>query len=544
MKSVNVQYGHLSTLIIDDHAAQRQQLRWHMNQLGIETVDQAGTAQEAYAALGRRNYDVVLCDYNLDSNARGVVSNGQQLLEHARGTGVLGPNTIFMMVSGNNSYLDIAATVEHKPDAYLVKPITTKILQDRLQRLLERQAALATITSRQRAKNHEGAIQAADQAMVETPEYTLQALQMKGGSQLELGAYEDAITTFERALAASAKLDWAHHGKARALKGLQRIEEARAVLEDLVSRNPLFASAYELLAAMAEEAGNDQEAVDILQRSLEGLPSPRRTRALAEVAYRAGDVETARTHFDRVLKATKGTFVARTSDVLMLAQSAIDMGDHQDALKLVSDNARLLAQDNTHQSVAYALQAQAYAGSGDMEQALKSAALAKETAGAPSADLNGLLVAKGLLAVGDSSGLAMLQANIKGDHENARMLGLARKILRDTGNEAQIGALIDATAESVRATLAGSQKLRRSGDFAQAKAMVDQALAELPNNTGVLIEASQVYLLLLMRQERKDSAMVSATTGFLQRLDQLLPGDERVVAQHAYFRRVMSAAKR
>lgn len=57
----------------------------------------------------------------------------------------------------------------------------------------------------------------------------------------------------------------------------------------------------------------------------------------------------------------------------------------------------------------------------------------------------------------------------------------------------------------------------------------------------MLLEAAQVYLLTLMRQERKDSTMVTQVEGFLQRLEALLPGNDRVSAQRAYFRKVMSS---
>lgn len=541
MPHPQVQYAQLTALIVDDHASQRQQLRWHLTQLGIERVDQAGTALEALNHLSRRTYDLVLCDFNLDTNSRGIVSNGQQLLEHVRTAGVLAPTTIFIMVSGNNSYKDIAATVEFKPDAYLVKPITTKTLDERLQRLLERQKALTPITSRARTGDRIGAVVVADQVIAQNAEYTLNALQLKGSLQLELAAFDDALTTFECVLAISSRLDWAHYGKARALRGLGRTTQARQVLQDLIERNNLYTSAYDLLAEMAEKEGNDVEALRVLQRSFDELPSPRRSRALAETAYRAGDVETARANYESVLKATKGTFVAQGSDVLMLAQSVIDTGDHTEALKLLASNMKEITRDSGLAGAAYGLQAQAYAGTGDMVAAQQAADLAKAKAGSASTPVNSMLLAKGLLAVGDSSGLEIMKAVVKSDHENARILGLARKILKDSGHEAQVEAIVTASVDAVRETLAGALSLRREGKFEEAKEKVDLALAELPNNTGVLLEASQVYLLTLMRQERKDIAMVTQVEGFLQLLEALLPGNDRVAAQRAYFRKVMSS---
>lgn len=541
MSLPKVHYAQLTALIVDDHVSQRQQLRWHLTQLGVERVDQAGTALEALNQISRRTYDLVLCDFNLDTNSRGIVSNGQQLLEHVRTTGLLAPTTIFIMVSGNNSYKDIAATVEYKPDAYLVKPITTKTLEERLQRLLERQTALTPITSRARAGDKLGAVAAADQVMAQHVEYTLNALQLKGNLQLELAAFDDALTSFERVLAISARLDWAFYGKARALRGLARTAQARQVLQDLIGRNNLYTSAYDLLAEMAEDEGDDAEALRVLQRSLEELPSPRRSRALAETAYRAGDVETARSHYESVLKATKGTFVAKGSDVLMLVQSVIDTGDHAEALKLLATNMKEITQDSGLAGAAYGLQAQAHAGTGNMAAAQQAADVAKAKAGSASTAVNSMLLAKGLLAVGDSSGLEIMKAVVKSDHENARVLGLARKVLKDSGQEAQVEAIVTASADAVRSTLAGALRLRREGKFEQAKELVDLALAELPNNTGVLLEASQVYLLTLMRQERKDSTLVTQVEGLLQRLEDLLPGNDRVAAQRAYFRKVMSS---
>src|SRR3954466_3718027 len=85
-------------LIVDDFVGIRQLLRESLRSLGAKHVDQASNGGEAMALITKTRYDVVLCDYNLESG-----KNGQQVLEEARVRSLLMPSSMFIMVSAEKS---------------------------------------------------------------------------------------------------------------------------------------------------------------------------------------------------------------------------------------------------------------------------------------------------------------------------------------------------------------------------------------------------------------------------------------------------------
>src|SRR5450830_1256592 len=124
----------LRALVIDDQAGMRQNMRLHLGQLGMTRVDQAGTPDEAIQYVEINNYDVVVCDYNLNKE-----TNGQHLLEFFRSRNMLPESTIFIMVTAETSYSSVAGAAEFKPDAYMIKPLTATKLAQRIERMLDKQ---------------------------------------------------------------------------------------------------------------------------------------------------------------------------------------------------------------------------------------------------------------------------------------------------------------------------------------------------------------------------------------------------------------------
>ncbi|HTH40016.1 MAG TPA: response regulator, partial [Rhodocyclaceae bacterium] len=63
-------------LLIDDLQEMRSSVRIQLSDIGLEKCDQARNVKEAVERLTQRQYDLIICDYNLGQGA-----DGQQLLE-------------------------------------------------------------------------------------------------------------------------------------------------------------------------------------------------------------------------------------------------------------------------------------------------------------------------------------------------------------------------------------------------------------------------------------------------------------------------------
>jgi hypothetical protein len=81
--------------------------------------------------------------------------------------------------------------------------------------------------------------------------------------------------------------------------------------------------------------------------------------------------------------------------------------------------------------------------------------------------------------------------------------------------------------------------LMRSAQFEASVARLEEALHIMPDNTGVLQAAAQIYL-LWMSQKGVQQEYVKRVTSYLNKLDQLIPGNERVAKMHLFLRRTLN----
>jgi tetratricopeptide (TPR) repeat protein len=532
--AIQTPYSNLLALVIDDMPTQQTTLRGQLQMLHIGRVDQATTAEDAIRHIKAKPYGLVLCDFNLNHK-----SDGQQLLEHLRDNELLAPDCLFFMVTAENSYKSVASASEHKPDAYLLKPITAGDVEERLKALLEKRSAMLPITSRLARKDLLGALAACDALLAKKDRWTVQALQIKGQTLLQMGRHEDAREVYAQVLAVRNGLVWAQLGMARALKAGGKIEEARFLAQSVLQTKDggLSLEAYDLLAACLEEQGDPQAALWLLKDSAVVMPSARRQRIVGEAAYRNGDFETARECHARLAKATGGAVTALPQDTLSYAQVLVDTGKPLEAVKLLDGGPAAWRNDPQFASVAMAVRAQAQARAGDSAGAQASVAKARETMRRAKADFATVALGKAELMVGNQeAGIKLLQAAVSADHDNPRVRQLVGAALKGGGFEAALSQVVDGAVIEINKRLAAAKSLFRDSRIDEALAAIEAALREHPDNTGVLLQAAQMNCMSLRLNKQLNAAVVERVRLYLSRLDTLMPASDRVSAMHRYFR--------
>ena len=85
-------------LVVDDFFNFRLTLKNMMRSLGIMYIDDAANGEEAVRKMAVRQYDIILCDYNL-----GPGKSGQQVLEEGKFRGDINYSSIFIMVTAENT---------------------------------------------------------------------------------------------------------------------------------------------------------------------------------------------------------------------------------------------------------------------------------------------------------------------------------------------------------------------------------------------------------------------------------------------------------
>lgn len=107
-------------LVVDDYATMRRIVTAMLQQFGITRVDHAQNGAEALELLGRNAYDVVLCDWCMET------MSGEEFLRAARSAH---PATPVMIISahGSQPIMDAAKALGAK--RFLQKPFSVDTLR-------------------------------------------------------------------------------------------------------------------------------------------------------------------------------------------------------------------------------------------------------------------------------------------------------------------------------------------------------------------------------------------------------------------------------
>jgi len=319
-------------LVIDDQPMARESLRAIAQTAGAFSVDFATGYQEAIFRIRNNAPDVILCDYML-----GDGRSGQQLLEELNRFELLPDETIFMMVTGEQSYEQVVAAVELVPDDYIIKPFSPDKLMLRLERVIAKKAFFAPYYREMRYRNYDAAlaILAAGRTSEAGRTYRFETLREEAEVHLAAGQPEKAEATY-RAILEHFDFPWARAGVARALERQNRLHEAREEIDRVVARTPHYFDAADLKAGICMAQGDHAEA----QKVLDGVArrTPRnylRKRLLAQAAELNGDAETARAAMADVIANDTMPGAVTPSDQLALARTHADAGDHIAAEKVL-----------------------------------------------------------------------------------------------------------------------------------------------------------------------------------------------------------------
>ncbi|MBH1985734.1 MAG: tetratricopeptide repeat protein [Burkholderiales bacterium] len=529
--------SHIHALIIEDMAVQQTTLRGQLALLGISEVDVAANASDAHRLVKSRRYGLILCDYNLNQQ-----TDGQQLFEHLREQNLLPADCLFFMVTAESGYGSVAAATEHHPDAYLLKPITASDIEDRLKAMLEKRQALLPINSRLAKDDLPGALKAADEVLALRNRWFMQALQIKGQTLLKLGRHEEAKAVYQQALDVRKDLMWARLGLARAHKAAGQFTDALKLAQEIIDSKDggKMVAAYDVIAESLEATGDPQGALWVLRDASLVVPSSRRHRLVGESAYRNGDLDMARTALTKATKASRGSVVAQPQDTLLLAQTLVDLGESSEAMRVVQDATPAYKNAPNFGTTALAIQAQVEVAAGQVEQAEKTLAKARASLGKGKADFSTVALAKAELQAGnEEAGLALLHSAISADHENLRIKQMISKTLSETGHEDKIEAVIETAAAGMQNMVADARKLLRDSRIDDAVGIIENAVHEYPENTGVLLQAAQIQCMALRLKKTLDAERIDTIRGYLDRLDKLLPGQDRVTMMRRYFRETL-----
>ncbi len=300
----------------------RSILREMLRTLGCQRLIEASTGEEALAILRNRRIDIVVCDYNL-----GAGLDGQQLLEQARGEGVVGLATVFILVTAENSSEMILGALESLPDEYLAKPFTKDLLNARLQRALARREPLTQVAHALTKQGAPAALIALDKLLAQPSQRRLDLLRIQADLALQCGQLDRAAAACEAALS-QRPLAWALVYSGRIAEAKQDFVTADAQYRQAIELTPHFMEAHDRLAALCESREREEEALTLWQQAAQRSPkSVHRQRRLAKLAQKLDRPDLAEPAWQRVQTLAKQMHCLTAADYAGEVETLVALGN-------------------------------------------------------------------------------------------------------------------------------------------------------------------------------------------------------------------------
>lgn len=533
-----VRFETLSALVIDDISAMRHAIRSQLQSLGMNNVSVTSNAEDALRMIESINFDLILCDYNLNKS-----SSGQHFLEHLRTERILSATTIFVMLTAETEYSYVASAVEFLPDDYLVKPCSEAKLRSRLVRLIDRRSFLMPVLKAINAKQYELALKLCDKLLTIAPDdrRRMDVLRHKAEVHSILHDYPAMQQTFTQAAAIRDDVPWVLLGLARTCHALGEIEPAGEIAQTLIEQNPHYVAAYELLAKVRLETDQEEEAYELLTRSALILPSAKRHRAVSQAAYLLGKLAEAKMSTEAAIRLSSGSMVERSGDFLSLAQIQVDLGELKEALDTLERRGKKYGNVGLFGVAKDAIRAQAYFDSGEKAKAKK---LIEHATSLLAARKNGFIInvlGKSSLKAGDvMQGLKLLTRAIQvSGRDELRIARHVKRSMMDTGHQDKIEQVIDGGRKRILSLIDECSKLMRTAQFEAAYQKVLEALEIQDENIEALLTAAQLHLLWLKHSGR-DAAVMARARSYLAALDKLVPNHPKVMNFYRFFNEIVS----
>jgi CheY-like chemotaxis protein len=327
-----------SALVIESNPTSRSILVSQLREFGMGSVVQCARLADARRQLEFRTFDVVLCEHHFANE----VMSGQDLLDDLRRNQLLPFSTVFIMVTAEATYAKVAEAAESALDGYLLKPHKAVHLGERLRQARIRKISLAEIFAAIEAEDFDTAADLCLHRFETRGLFWLYAARVGAELLLRTGKCAQAQMLYEAVVAAKT-LPWAKLGVARSLLDEGQTAKAASTLENLISEDPSYADAYDVMGRAQFELGKFDKALATYKMASELTPaSISRLQNLGMMTYYSGDRKEAEAILDRTARLGLDSKMFDCQTLVLLAFARLDSGDHKGLQRCRDNFARLI----------------------------------------------------------------------------------------------------------------------------------------------------------------------------------------------------------
>jgi tetratricopeptide (TPR) repeat protein len=277
--------GKIRILIIDNVVSAKEHFTFPLEQMGFRDIQYVESTSRALLAIEKLPFDLIICAYSIQTEHDGLYFY-EQLLQVKS----LNSKTGFIFTSSITSFDIIQSIVDLPPDDFVVKPVNSEKLAQRINRVLKRKQRMSNVCEFMGQQKYNSALTEVDKVLSSQNNRELFpiALKTKGDLLLLSQRYADAGVFFTSMLKVQA-LSWAEIGFIKCLIALDQDDEAEKKIVVLACKRETKTIAYELLAILHVKHNKFNEALESALMALEISPKTFKrqntTRLLAKLSH-------------------------------------------------------------------------------------------------------------------------------------------------------------------------------------------------------------------------------------------------------------------
>jgi len=513
-------------LIIDDYSEMRSMMKQIVISLGAININTARNGEDAIALMRSHKFDIVLCDYNLGDN-----KDGQQILEEARHLKLISDNTLFFMITAENTSFMVMGAIEYAPDDYLSKPITKIVLQARLRRLMDAKNACADILKSIDKKEYDTALTLIDEATNFQSNHRYKLLKIRGELLCKLERYIEAEQLYEEILE-ERELGWALLGLGQVYYHADRFSDAEDIFEQLLELNENYMPAYDWLAKTTEALGDKKRTQSILLKATTKSPkSILRHRRLAEISVKLDDHETSEQAFKQAVEHGRHSCFKSTSDYSGLSKSYLEQGKTDRALSITKKLSRDYPGNDSVKLMAIVLESNAHLKAGNQAAAedciSRSVAIFNENPEKLSGDMAMQLAENCLKGGRIEDGEELIKYVVRNNHDNSTVIAKAQILFTEAGLEEKGKNLISSTCNEIIQLNNEGVQLAEQGKFTESIALFIKAAKAMPENIAINLNAAQSIILDIVKNSAQAHELTKARN-YLDRVEKIDKDNEKL----------------
>lgn len=319
-----IDFEKMRVLVVDDQRPFLVLLRGMVNALGAKSVVIAQNGEAAVVACRKEKFDIIISDVQLGSDKK----NGYQFLEEIRILKYVKPETVFVMVSGDNQRPVVLGSLERQPDDYMIKPFSQAQLSIRLQKAYLKKQELAPVYQHYMKGDVNKAIEECRTLITNGCKYRQACSVLLTELYWKSGQHKQALHMLEPIMQHKPH-PWVQVAIAKTHMHLGNYDQAITLAKQVVKNRVLAVEGHDVLAKSYWQKGYLDEAINEIKKSITLSPySLDRQYLGASLARENNDFEFAKQCCKAIFEQTRRSVYRDVAHLCNFVRSILDAAEH------------------------------------------------------------------------------------------------------------------------------------------------------------------------------------------------------------------------